>query len=113
MFDWEDFYIYEVPDLHPDLQDTLEKRRRLELLHPFTSEESIPIRGTCANYLQELVGGMTEVLPILQKNFLEGLQQSGPVHEAIGQFIAAQQLTSYPIAVTHWEKKKKVVEDDD
>lgn len=56
---------------------------------------------------------MTEVLPILQKIFLEGLQQSGPVHEVIGQFIAAQQLTSYPIAVIHWEKKKKVVEDDD
>ena len=117
LFDWEDcgdLYICEVPGL----QDNLENRRWLELLHPFTSVKNLYLSEELVTIivpaLQELVGGRTtEVLPILQKIFLEGLQPSGPVHEAIGQFISTQQLTSYPIAVTHWEKNKKVVKDDD
>jgi hypothetical protein len=62
--------------------------------------------------LQELVGGRTPgVLPVLQNVFLEGLQLSGPVQEAIGKFIAARQVTDHPIVVACWERKP--AEDDD
>jgi hypothetical protein len=57
--------------------------------------------------LQELVGvRTTEVLPTLQNIFLEELQVSGPIQEAIRQFVAARQVTGYPIAVSHWDKSE-------
>ena len=79
------------------------------------SEESLPIRRICTTYcaafvlvLQELVGGRTTgVLPILQNIFLEGLRPSGPVQEAIGQFVAARQVAGHPVIVTRWERELK------
>jgi hypothetical protein len=54
--------------------------------------------------LQELVGErVIEVLPALQSLFLQERDPSGPVQEAIGKFVAAQQLASYPIIVSHWD----------
>jgi len=39
----------------------------------------------------------------LESLLVERLNQSGPVQEAIGQFVATCQLTSRPIAITHWD----------
>jgi hypothetical protein len=53
--------------------------------------------------LQDLVGtGATEVLPTVHNIFLEGLQPSGPIQEAIGKFVATRQVTSHPITVSRW-----------
>jgi len=49
--------------------------------------------------LRELIG--TAVLPVLQNLFLEGPQLSGPVQEAIGQFLAARDLFGCPVTVHH------------
>ena len=51
--------------------------------------------------LQELVGDQTtEVLPVLQNIYSEGLRPSGPVEECIDQFVAARKLTGHPITVS-------------
>jgi hypothetical protein len=36
--------------------------------------------------------------------FLEEIQLSGPIQEAIGQFVAARQLSGNPIAVSLWKR---------
>jgi hypothetical protein len=105
----EDLYIYESTILQPDWQDNMENMR-LELLHLFTAAKNLYVSEQfvprIAPALQELVGDRTtEVLPFLKSIFLEGHQPSGPVQEGIGQFVAARQVTSQPIAVACWEKE--------
>jgi hypothetical protein len=41
----------------------------------------------------------TEVLPVLQDIFLEELQPTGPLKEAVGQFIATRRLSGHTITV--------------
>ena len=94
-------------------QDIVEKTQWLELLHPFAfvkdlyiAKRMVPCIGSA---LQELVGGRTmEILPTLQNIFLQGLEQSGPVNEGIGTFVAARQAISHPIAVSGWPKQPSV-----
>jgi hypothetical protein len=79
------------------------------LLLPFTavknlylSEKSAP--GIAAA-LRELDGGrITEILPNLQNIFVEGLEPTGPFQENIGRFIAARELSDYPVAISDWNK---------
>jgi hypothetical protein len=64
----------------------------LELFHPFSAVKSLHLaKGlvtSIAPVLQVLVGErVTEVLPALQNIFLQELELSGPVQEAIQQFI--------------------------
>jgi hypothetical protein len=88
-----------------DWQYCIENHQWLELLRSliyvknlYVSEEIVP---SVVSALQELIGDRTtEVLPILQNIFFEGLQPSGPVQEGIGQFVAARQLTRHPITVS-------------
>ena len=80
-----------------------------EIFHQFTAVEnlylSMALAPGIALALRELVGRrMTEVLPTLQNIFLEELQQSGPVQEAIGQFIARRQLLGHPVVVFDWNR---------
>ena len=89
-------------------QDDVESSQWLELFHPFTAAKDLYISSEftprIAPALQELVGErVTEVLPALQSLFLEDLLPPGPVQESIGQFVAARQLASHPIAVSRWE----------
>ena len=99
-------------------KDDIEISQWLELFHPLTgvkhlylSQELVP---RIAPVLQELVRErMTEVLPALQVLFLEEPLPSGPVQEAIGQFVAARQLASHPIAVYRWFCAKGVRSDSD
>jgi hypothetical protein len=105
-------HLYILEDRSPRLrwQDDIESSQWLELLDPFISVKSLYISQKfaprIAPALQELVGERAiEVLPTLQTLFLETLP-SGLVREAIGEFVAARQLASRPIAVSRWEREK-------
>ena len=49
---------------------------------------------------------MTEVLPALQSLFLEEINSSGPVREAVEKFVAARHLAGHPITVSHWDREQ-------
>jgi len=54
--------------------------------------------------LRELAGErVTKVLPTLQNLFIEGLEPSGPIQEALGQFVAARQLSGLPVVIHRWD----------
>ena len=96
--------------LLPQWQDDIESSQWLEVLNPFTAVKdlyiSLEFTPRIAPALQELVGeSTTEVLPIMQRLFLEETLLSGPSQEAIRQFVAARQISSHPITVSHWERK--------
>jgi len=87
----------------------------LDVLHPFTATATLylskEVGQRVALALQELVPEqVAEVLPVLQNIFLEGLQSSEATQEAIGRFIAAQQLLGHPVLVHHWERERGVVD---
>jgi len=85
----------------------------LEFLRLFTAVKSlylsVEFQPNMESSLQELVGGRTtEVLPSLQNIFLERPEPSEPsgvFQEAIGQFVAARQLSGHPIAISDWDKE--------
>ena len=84
----------------------------LHLVRIFTVTEHIYLTRQLASFvapaLLELTGrGVTEVLPILRNIFVERLDSSGPVQEALGKFAAARQLLSgHPVDVQPWVKEK-------
>jgi hypothetical protein len=89
----------------------IENSRWLELLHPFSTaknlylSEQIIFMSPIVPALEELVGSrITEVLPTLQNIFLEWPLK---VPEGIEQFVAAQQTTTHPIAVSRWNRNSK------
>jgi hypothetical protein len=105
----EDLYISEHGTWEPHWQDNIDNTLWLELLHPFTGVKNLYLSEEFARRivpaLKELVEGrMTEVLPTLQNIFLQGLEPSGPVQEGIGQFVATRQVTTHPVAVSHWDR---------
>ena len=105
----EDLYIHEFSYFQQDWQDDVENTLWLELLHPFTAVKNLYLPKThvprIAPALQELVGGRTtEVLPILERIFLEGFQPSGPLNEGIEKFVTARALTRHPVVVSHWDR---------
>jgi len=74
----------------------------LELLRPFTSVKSLylsRVNSQCiAPALQGLIGeSVAGVLPALQTLFLEDLNLSGPVQEAIGSFVSGRQFSGHPV----------------
>ena len=108
----EDLYIFDFPYWQSEWQDNIENTLWLELFHPFAGVKNLYLSEEFARRivpaLQELIGGRTTgVLPALQNIFLEGLQQSGPIREGIGQFVATRQVTDHPIAVSRWDTKAK------
>jgi hypothetical protein len=87
----------------------VENNNWLELLRPFTSVKSLYLSRVIvqrvAPALQELIGErVAGVLPALQTLFLEDLNLSGPVQEAIGLFVSGRQFSSHPVAVSQWNK---------
>ena len=97
----------------PYVVDDIERSHWLELLHPYTAVKELylsqKLAPSIAPVLQELVGErVTEVLPALQALFLEEPLPSGPVQEAIGQFVTARQLAGYPITVSCWKGVESV-----
>ena len=104
----EDLYIEETPQSPPcSFQNDIDNALWLQLLSPFPCVKNLYLIGDYAKHiapaLQELVGGRTtEVLPALENIFLEGLMPSGfnvKPQEGIVKFVAARQLTDYPISL--------------
>jgi hypothetical protein len=89
--------------------DAIENTLWLGLLLPFTAVKNLYLSKEfapgIAAALQELVGGITEVLSSLQNIFVEGLEPSGPFQKNIKQFVAARQLSDHPIAISVWDKE--------
>ena len=103
----EHLFVYELRHLPPRWHDDIENMQWLECFHPFTGVKNLYLPKkfvpSIAPALQELIGRrMTEVLPILQNIFLEGLQPSEPIEEGIQKFVAARQLSGHPITVFGW-----------
>jgi hypothetical protein len=77
----------------------------LELFRLFVAAHSLHVSGRLvfpvARALQDLTRQTaTEVLPVLQTLFVEGLQPSGPVHEAMRSFATARYR---PVDIQQWE----------
>ena len=103
----EHLFVYELRHLPPRWHDDIENMQWLECFHLFTGVKNLYLPKkfvpSIAPALQELIGHrMTEVLPILQNIFLEGLQPSEPIEEGIQKFVAARQLSCHPITVSGW-----------
>jgi hypothetical protein len=103
----ERLYIYGSRCMPLQWQVDIENMQWLEIFHPFTAVKELYVSEQFVLYiaaaLQDLVGDrVTDALPALQSLFLEELQPSGPVQEAIGQFVAARQLLGHPVAVSRW-----------
>ena len=104
-------YLYIVEhdyEVLPRWANNVESSRWLGLLHPFTALKDLYVSQEfvlCIPLaLQELVRvTVTGVLPVLKTLFLEKPPPSGPVKEAIQQFVSARQLASHPIAIARWE----------
>ena len=92
-----------------DWQGEVEVIQWRELLHPFTAVKKLTLKSEdlvrlVTPALQELAGGeATEVLPALQNLFLDTERRSGPVKEAMEQFITARQLCGHPVTVHYWD----------
>jgi hypothetical protein len=105
----EHLYVYRCGlSLSPDIEDM----QWLEIFRPLTAVKKLYICETIAQCiapaLQQLVGeSATDVLPVLENLFLEGLQPSDPAQEAIGEFVAARQLLGHTVAVSHWDGMKR------
>ncbi len=105
----ENLHIDEARYSPPNWKDDIENTEWLDLLLPFTTVKNLYLSKQfaprVAPALQELTGGRTtEALPNLQNLFLEGFQPSELVHEGIGKFISARQLTNHPVAISIWER---------
>jgi len=90
--------------------DNVERMQSQEFLSLFTSLRDLRLSKEMAlpviRALKELSRERERVvLPALQGLFIEELQPSGPVQEAIKWFVAAGELSNHPVAVhNNWER---------
>ena len=97
-FEWKD---------DPDMDSA----QWLELFRLFVTAQSLHVSerlvSPVARALQDLTEQTaTEVLPVLGTLFLEGLQPSGPGHEAMKPFDTARQLSQQPVRIQRWERPR-------
>jgi hypothetical protein len=107
----EKLYIYEPRYSRPNWNYSTENALWLGLLCPFTSVKNLYLSEDfaprIAPALQELVtlpGSLRGMMPSLHNLFLEGFRPSKPVHEGIGQFVAARKLSGHPITISLWDR---------
>ena len=107
----EHLYIYCDSSFEPELQDGIGNLQWLEAFQSFTSVKNLYVSVSdrlvqgIAHGLEELVEErLMDIFPSLERVFLAGFQSSGPVQEAIGQFVAARQLLGHPVAVSDWNQ---------
>jgi len=93
-------------------QDDIENAEWLELLRPFTSVKDLVLSGQLVQLIAPVLGepieeSATEELPALQNIFVEDVSLSGHLswQKAIGQFIAARQISGRPVAVHYPESR--------
>jgi len=97
---WRDLEWKDDPDM-----DSLQW---LELFRLFVAAQTLHVYrrfvSPVARALQDLTRQTaTEVLPVLRTLFVEGLQPSGPIHEAMKSFTNARQLSDQPVDIQRWE----------
>jgi len=102
----EQLEICELPGRIPEWRDDpdMDSSQWLELFRLFVAARSLHVSerlvSPVARALQDLTGQMaTGVLPVLRTLFLEGLQSSGPVHEAMKSFATARHLSHQPVVI--------------
>ena len=101
--------IYSGQRLSPQLQDDIpENTEWLEFLYQFTSTKDLELSKNIVPLVLPALGDLTgeratEVLPALQNIVVEELPSSGPVREAIDQFVASRQLSGCPVNVCQRE----------
>jgi hypothetical protein len=97
-------------------QDDIEDSQWIELFRPFVAVKDLYISSDftpqIATALQELGESGTEVLPALEMLFFEEPLPSGPVQEAIGEFVATRQFAGHPIAISSWRREEDGYESD-
>jgi hypothetical protein len=82
----------------------------LEMFHPFTTLKNLYVIKEFAQNIAppcKISSGKKGQMcyyPPWSVFFLEEIQLSGPIQEAIGQFVAARQLSGNPIAVSLWKR---------
>ena len=108
----EHLYIYGPDDLLPLWKDDVEGVQWPEIFLPFTVAKNLYLSKEIAQFiapaLRELVKeSVRNVLPALENIFLEELEPSRPVQDAIGQFIAARQLLDHPVNVSQWNRTRE------
>ena len=110
----ENLYIYGSRYLPSRGQDRIENQQWLDVFRPFTAVKNLYVTKKFVKCvvppLKELVGERAlEVLPALECLLLEELQPSGPVPEAIRQFLDARQQIAHPVAVSCWNRTRQRV----
>jgi len=103
--------ICELPGRIPEWRDDpdMDPSQWLELFRLFVTAQGLHVSeglvSPVARALQDLTGKMAaEVVPVLQTLFLEGLQPSGPVDEAMKSFATARKLSHQPVVIQRWER---------
>ena len=71
-----------------------------------SSELTSRIALALQKFVAALGERVIEVLPALQTLFLEEPLRPGRVQDAIEQFVASRQLSSHPVLVSRWERKR-------
>ena len=105
----EHLYIYGSRYLPSQWQDDIENMQWLENFRPFTAVKNLYVsekfvRCIALALIDPVAEGVIDVLPALESLLLEERNPSGPVQEAIGQFVAARQLLGHTVSVSHWNE---------
>ena len=87
-------------------QDSVGNTEWLEILRPFTSVKNLVLSDKAAGYLAPALQGITVesvtgTLPALENLSLKASARSGPIQEAIAQFVATRQFSGRPVAVLY------------
>jgi len=99
----------------PDLQvesEEVDSRQWLELFHPFTAVQDLYVSKKLGPLIARALtkNMVTEVLPSLQRLYLEGPNSSGAIQEVLARFLAARHR---PIIVKRWEQDTHWDPEDD
>ena len=98
------------------LRPGLKKAYLLHLPSPFITVKHLYLSGAPGLQVTRALRGLTwesvaEVWPTLQSVFLEGLQPSEDVVEAIGPFIVRQHISGSPVTVHSWDREELMYEE--
>ena len=105
--------MYEDQNSLPQWRDDMENTQWIELLQPFTSVRDLELSGKLVRQVIPALGDLTgervtEVLPALQNISLPGPQPTGPIQDAIVQFIAVRELSGCPVSVHYKEGRERI-----
>lgn len=103
----EQLFISEIPHDEAGWHGDIDNIPWLEVLLPFVSAKSLRVTEKLGPHiaaaLQELTE-VTEVLPALHDVYLENLQPSGSLWQAMRPFVSARQSSDHPVVVQRWER---------